>query len=1167
MSPAPRSFSLTRGQADAGLGEGPGRPSLGGEQYLTAEGGLERDGPFLDAARPWMTLDAAPRDLARLGDRLEAWSALRLGNRWLVVRLVPAGTYDHRAAYRAHGRVWPTGATAPDFDPAVLVGDAAAFPANPGAAVPRPVEALVPRIAGLDGEQEAITRLLAFLYTAVQANRQLLVTAPLEEFTTGSPLARRLALARAALPAGLKNELRLRIYAADPLSFLHQDVTLLALPAELAGEALGRAPGAVLVSSQGERLEGFAASDEARRYADFAIARAFAEPAVLLGFAERVSRRAPLAADALEPAWELASALPHQDAQRLTAVLAALASGPATGRALSAEDWAAIPDDALRATLLAPGEGVITEAHTEARRRGLALDGEIAHWWRQEAWRAGRLVVLAAGLVDPNRAADRTLEIANVELGEATAAVLALERLTERIERRLGNAAAVRMLDESAAVTRELVAAAEAGQVREPSALLAIAERAEAVGLAVPWPEHLLDAELAKTLRADSVPASEVVRELDRRLERNASVVLPIFAHGDGWAWRRATRASAAVRRAAALAWLAKPSGREERLEVWNALVDDLAPGLSGDEMGRLWRGSVGASLIPPFELDQLRRLGQRAADLTAQAILVERVPPRAAQQLAAELAALEDLPPGAFLHLVEPRRQTLLPAPPPLQREQAAPFRRLAPGREAAVEHALAALPGTAPDRLVDRLFAALASGSPDPASWQAFVKGSDRTKRWDFLFKCLTQRWPGLTSAERRRLEKHAWSTLTAAETSTAPRGDWLQFDPRLLECLAWIEPEAPIADLAFRFVHRQEAVDWPVVVALTALPAVPPDDRRRWPEAELAYLWHNRLELADPEPLERAFNEWIWKGSFDMNDVVTWFCSHREAPERSGAFPTTWGGEPVEAVVWPPLAAKPPSSLDAVTTELERAGGGVVIARKEPGGRLEVRTVPGSRYPPASRWLAIDPGGNLTWLALESGSLQPSRGQRFLVPVDAKAEALLGQLVTSLEGLPKTQRALVVQSLAAPSLQLRLERLEGAAEPTTTRSQISRWFGPKAARVLPVAAALGILAVGITIGAWLGKPPEPASDPLAAEQAKLLTQDQLAKELERRTKEILDRLDTLKPGPPVPLPAPASKPTGSRAGKNPNKQDGAKKDEAKKEETKPGEATKSPASGPSL
>jgi hypothetical protein len=291
LTPAPRSRSIFRGHSRLGIGEGPGRPVVDGEQYLAADPPLERDAELLHGLRPWMTLDAEPADHRLAGGGVEAWSSLSVGGWAAVVRLVPAGDFDRRAAYFAHAHLRAEDEVTSATDPGLLLGHGDAFdpPWRDGqrvVATAVPPAALV-RPEQVAAEAGAATRLLAALYCALATQRRLLIGVPTAELVPGHPLAALLSFARAALPTPLRRRVKLRCFTRQPSAFLRLGANVLVVPEELAGQALGLDRDALLLDRDAVLLAGPPLPPQALAFAEPVIQLAIERPAAWLGFVER----------------------------------------------------------------------------------------------------------------------------------------------------------------------------------------------------------------------------------------------------------------------------------------------------------------------------------------------------------------------------------------------------------------------------------------------------------------------------------------------------------------------------------------------------------------------------------------------------------------------------------------------------------------------------------------------------------------------------------------------------------------------------------------------------------------------------------------------------------------------------------------------------------------
>jgi hypothetical protein len=402
----PASLSMYRGQSRQGIGEGPGRPILQGEQYLYATSPELAEVELLDAVRPWMSLDSDPADHRRLHDRLEAWSYLHHGQMQLVVRLVSAGLYDDRAAYFAHGRAWPAAARA-GFDPGLHLGRSEVFEhpfrnGEKGARVLEPPPVLV-RPDQVAAEPQVAASVLAHLFQCCIQNRPLILAAPISEFASGSAFHALLSFAHGALPADLKPGCRVRVYTQTPELFLrHLDARLVAVTEEVATSALRASPEATLLDRQGRLLAGEPPDPQVVAYAEAVLERAIQIPDGLALFSERYRDRLsrpglPAAGDilAIQVTYNLAVALAGSAAERgdlLQNYLLQAAGqlGPELGwdRLLTSEEWREFPLESLADLLLLvpevlpPGVRALQMAVEKAAGRlGITVDSRLATWW------------------------------------------------------------------------------------------------------------------------------------------------------------------------------------------------------------------------------------------------------------------------------------------------------------------------------------------------------------------------------------------------------------------------------------------------------------------------------------------------------------------------------------------------------------------------------------------------------------------------------------------------------------------------------------------------------------------------------------------------------------------------------------------------------------------
>jgi hypothetical protein len=550
----PTSGSIYRGQSRKGIGEGAESPIAHGEQYLDASPPLGQDTGLLEEIRPWMSLGLDPADQQRLNDRLEGWSFLQYRDLQLVARLVSAGFYDDRAAYFAHGRVWPLGG-APGFDPGLHLGRSEAFESpwrndDPGQRVPEPVPALV-RPEQIVAEPEAAVHLLAQLLQACVHRHPLIIAAPITAFAAGSPLHALVSFARAALPADLRQECRIRIYTRTPELFLrNRKAVLLAIPAE-AREVIERIlrtrREATLVDRQGKLLAGEPLEPTALAYAEAVLERALRIPDGLTAFGERFRDRRsqsgmPDARDvrAIQVTYNLAVALagsPEERGDLLRSYLprAAQKLGPEADwqQLITPEEWRSFPSESLLDLLLmdsatlSPGARELQKAVESAvAQLGRTVEARrLADWWDPaEPAKLRRLQELAIHqppLISDAALAERTTVLPLRRIAEtgAAEAILAAELRHGSLRQRAAESGEMGKLASSPGILRILLQAVERGTLDAAWARVFL-EEAPDPALAAVAPELLQ----ASGLFNDSGRWGEVPKLLLDRLRKLRNV-------------------------------------------------------------------------------------------------------------------------------------------------------------------------------------------------------------------------------------------------------------------------------------------------------------------------------------------------------------------------------------------------------------------------------------------------------------------------------------------------------------------------------------------------------------------------------------------------------------------------------------------------------------------
>lgn len=439
---APASLSVYRGQSRRGIGEGPGKPIAHGEQYLAASQSLV-DGELLDGIRHWMTLDSDPADHQRLQDRLESWSCFGIRNFRFVVRLTPAGIYDRRAAYFAHGRAWPLDKLEPGCDPGLHIGRSGAFEQpwrddDQGARVAKEPFPELAKPQQVADEASTAARFLAHLYQCCLRSRPLIIAVPVSAFEAGSALHALVSFARGALPRDLRDRCDVRIYTRTPDLFLGQlKARLVVVPEDVAGNALGVRRDASLLDREGKTLAGGAPEPAALAYAEAVVERAIKIPEGLPLFSRRFQERRagsglPDAEDVrmIQVTYNLAVALADTpDEQRsfvrdyLPRVAQKLGSSLSWGRLIEPTEWSAFPRDAVLELILRDCSGeqlahlreLQRSTEEAAVRLGWRLDADLATWWNAgDDQKLKRLLSLfqASPLISEATVAERTSEVA-----------------------------------------------------------------------------------------------------------------------------------------------------------------------------------------------------------------------------------------------------------------------------------------------------------------------------------------------------------------------------------------------------------------------------------------------------------------------------------------------------------------------------------------------------------------------------------------------------------------------------------------------------------------------------------------------------------------------------------------------------------------------------------
>lgn len=574
----PAGRSVLRGYAFRGLGEGPGRPIARGEQFLEAEEPFSKDGALLGALRPWMTLDLDAGDHRRLGDRLEGWSCFTHGDWFVVVRLTPAGRFDHRTAYFAHARAFPADLVEGAVDPGALLGRSEAFERprtgdEPAERVEVPPPAMV-RPEQVAADPETAASLLSHLVQALLDQRPAVVAVPVDELAAGAPLHALVSFARAALPPRLKRVCRLRVYTRSADLFLERlGCDLLVVPEAVASDALAVRRDAVLLDRRGRRHAGDEPAPGLRAWAEKVTGWACEGPQALLEFAARFGPRV----------WDGSKGPPGDKEAVSVAVAYRLAQELAAG---------ATPSSNLLGQL----------RNAAARIAPVTLPwGDLL---APEDWsRFPEREVLDLVLADPER-----LPGAAGELQAAARSALVQAVFDERLDPMVLDA---------------VIESGGAGP-SAPGPLQTALASGDSEGLL----------HLAGRLAAGALPLQRLVAgALLGRMREEPERTTELLIRRGAWSWwRRLVRGQDGEARGWALCWLASPHwaerrgnrGPDPRLEDWSLVVVDLGDRLDRSALEALFGdGRRGWPWIPLFADRQVGDLAVRMPDLGALATLV----------------------------------------------------------------------------------------------------------------------------------------------------------------------------------------------------------------------------------------------------------------------------------------------------------------------------------------------------------------------------------------------------------------------------------------------------------------------------------------------------------------------------------------------------------------
>jgi hypothetical protein len=360
------SYSIYRAHSGEGIGEGPGKPAAGPDQYVWASPELWREQAVLDGLRPWMTLKFQSQIQYERKAFQEAWSCCVLYGFLFVTRL----TLEAGDRYFSHARAWRVADLKLGSDPGALLGNSAAFdsPSDPFGASEAPES----RMTWVDllenpGHREMTVRFVSQLHAARMAGRPMIVVG--ERFHSSEVYFRALTFARAALPLELRRRCCTRVYTHETTQFLENlKAGLVVVPREGIDGVIAAHPEVTVLASDGGRYHG-PKVDEG--YGQMVVARAVKFPGALFAYADRCEPGMPV--HVAKAAYHLASA--SGDAELMDDLLENVLHGRISPEILLPEEWTQFGADVLqRLALKVDGLGWHERILTEVRRRSLVLD-------------------------------------------------------------------------------------------------------------------------------------------------------------------------------------------------------------------------------------------------------------------------------------------------------------------------------------------------------------------------------------------------------------------------------------------------------------------------------------------------------------------------------------------------------------------------------------------------------------------------------------------------------------------------------------------------------------------------------------------------------------------------------------------------------------------------
>lgn len=290
-------------------------------------------------------------------------------------------------------------------------------------------------------------------------------------------------------------------------------------------------------------------------------------------------------------------------------------------------------------------------------------------------------------------------------------------------------------------------------------------------------------------------------------------------------------------------------------------------------------------------------------------------------------------------------------------------------------------------------------------------------------------------------------------------------------------------------------------------TAALAVLDRATRCHPTARAAFEKALREERSalDPHPQER---------DFVMNEHIT-FLRHRESDTGDvraiasarlaiKVYSRARASKQVEHLLAKPQLDEPSRQdayLSKLGDELESSGGGLVAMRRqtEDGASFEILSAGAPAYTPPERLLLLQAGRKPRFVDLERHTkVDAAWHSRLMVPVDQQAERAIAALVENLLWLSPDMEALVLDSLAWPSYESRIARIEerlGQQLPASGGESAGGWwrkplvwlFGKGGQRrpgyLTTLAAGVALAILGFTVGVAASEQLKAAADAFIA------------------------------------------------------------------------------------